>query len=431
MINLIIKDIKNILYDKKSLMTIVIMPIVLMSILGMALQGMFSNESDSGIMDIHIGVVKQYDFELEQEKFKNVFNHEIADDIIIEYNPEDVFFQEFLGSENLEFIKFEEVSLEAGEKLLDNNKIAALVLLPNNYIYNSYMNMVMPNRTKINIQLMRNPEMDFSAGIVEQVIEGFINTMNSKIARQIVKSKISISNGLDVSLISETVKAMQQENNQISIQTKGVTGSDMINSFQYYSAAIMAMFLLYSASIGAIALYEEKTNHTLQRQYVSGNRLLKMSISNFFRILLLVVIQSSILIVYSSFALGVDWGDLKTIVLALAFSSFAVAGIGMFVASLTIALNDTKVANIFQFAFVQFMALIGGSFVPVEVLPKTLQKMSVISINSNVLGLYINGMYHRAFSENIEYITFLSIFGILFIVLSILIIKGQKKEAIA
>ena len=73
-IDILKKDIKTLLTDKKALAIIMLMPIVLTSILSLALQGMFEGEIGS-VGPINVAIVKEYNIENDMQAFStNIVN---------------------------------------------------------------------------------------------------------------------------------------------------------------------------------------------------------------------------------------------------------------------------------------------------------------------------------------------------------------------
>ena len=70
-ISIIVKDMKIILSDKKALAIILIMPLILMVILSSALKGTFMSGGTGDIEKVNIAVVRQYDRELDSQRFEN------------------------------------------------------------------------------------------------------------------------------------------------------------------------------------------------------------------------------------------------------------------------------------------------------------------------------------------------------------------------
>src|SRR6056297_3492650 len=111
MINIFLKDFKLFISDKKTLASIILMPIILTTILSFALSGSFTQAGRD--WTLNIGVVKDYEKVEEEDKFTE-FMLDFADryDIDIgkfqgeedefeEFNPEKIFFQDYLGNKEL------------------------------------------------------------------------------------------------------------------------------------------------------------------------------------------------------------------------------------------------------------------------------------------------------------------------------------------
>jgi len=438
MLNLIIKDIKNILYDRKTLAMILLMPIVLMSILGAALQGAFnSNEEGSGIQLIEVGIVKAYDPSFERVKFEGFLESGFMEDVemdidLDEINPEKIFFENFLGSDDVKkILHYRIIDPNEGEQLLYENKIAAMIVLPQNFVYDAYVNMVSPFRNKVTIEVVKNSEYQFSSDMIEIMITGFSDVMNNMVAKKMVMIDTFIAEGLDLDNMDNMDETLSSSDDRdIHIEIKEVTGEKGLSSFQYYAVAIMTMFLLYAAGIGGKALIEEKNDFTLQRLEVAGKSIAIIAISNFFRIMMIGVLQSIVMIIYSRMVISVVWGDILTVIIGMVSSAFAVGGLGALVSVITLVTDKYYIANIFEFGIVNLMALVGGSFIPVEILPKALQKINFIAINGNAINIYLNAMKFRPIHENNPYIVTLLSMGIIFLVSAFIVLVTRKRRVI-
>ena len=428
--DLVIKDTKVILYDIKSLAIILIMPIVLMSILGMSLQGVFGDEAETGVAMAHIGVVKAYDLVEEMDKVAGRIDLTTIDPGTIDgLNAEKNFFGLLDNEEIQSFLSYELMSEAQGLQALEEGDITALIRLPKNFIYNSYM-ILTGSRLVSEIGYVVNPENDFFASIVLGIIDSYADMTNHIYAQQRMMTMTLLSSG-NIDAMDGVMSSFDRGDIEVSgieVRVSAAQRKESITSFQYYAAAIMCMFLLYSAGIGGRALLDERREGTIPRLFVGGHGLEIIVISNFIRVMVLAVIQSSVMIIYSSLVLGVDWGKPTTVVLTVIVSSFAIAAIGMLIAVITLIANNYKVANAFEFGVVYLMALLGGSFIPVEGLPEIMQKLGFLSVNGLALKMYINGMYELPIGESLTYVGTLITFGILFIVASMMIIRAKGRK---
>ena len=288
--------------------------------------------------------------------------------------------------------------------------------------------MLSGSRLVTDIEYYINPDNDFFAGIILGILESYTDTTNQLYAQQrLIAMKAMGSGNLDeMDSLREAVDTDAIEEAGIELTVKGANLEESINSFQYYAAAIMCMFLLYTAGIGGRALLEEKREFTIPRLAVGGHGVPIAVASNFLRVMFLAMFQSLVMITYSSFILGVDWGSPVNVAATVVLSSFAVASIGMLVGVITLIADNYKAANAFEFGIVYVMALVGGSFIPVEGLPKGLQQLGFLSVNGQALKMYINGMYGLPLADSMTSMMVLLVFGIVFIGMSAALIVRKK-----
>ena len=430
--DLVIKDMKNVLYDIKSLAIILLMPIVIMSILGMSLQGVFGEEGESGVAMTSIGVVKAYDMEEQMAKVAGRIDLKEIDQATMDgLNPEKNFFLMLDNDEIKSFITYDLMSKDEGVAALEANEITALIVLPDDFVFNSYM-LLNGSRLVSNIDYIINPENDFFAGIILGIIDGYVETTNHIYAQQRLTTMTLLSTNHMAALenIGDMFDSAALEASALNLTIRATQREESISSFQYYAAAIMCMFLLYTAGIGGRALLQERNERTIPRLTVGGHGLEVIVWSNFVRVMCLALVQSGIMIAYSNWVLGVDWGSGLTVVITMVLASFAVSGIGMLVAVITLISGNFNAANAFEFGLVYVMALIGGSFIPVEGLPKILQQLGFLSVNGQALKMFINGMYNLPLSESLVEMTVLLAFGLIFIIVSMLLIRGKGRSLV-
>lgn len=437
-ISIIIKDLKTILSDKKTLSLIIFMPIILMTILSFALKDSFSSGDVSD--KVNIAVVKRYDKNLESQLFKetlnnNYFKNEMGDQLIDtsdRIDPENIFFREFLNSNKVSKIVGYSIEEEnTAMELLDNGKVSAVVVLPKKFIFDMKMNLLTPFRNKVDIRVITHPDRNIDGQIIKSVVEAYKSAMSAVIIGKNALIETSLAYGLEgdtLNDINDVMIGMEEAIEEINIDVEKVTvvGRKSISSADYYAVAMICMFILYAASNGGRMLLEEKENITLQRMTIAGVSKNKILVGKYLTIFLIALIQIAVMIAFSHFALKVQWGNLYLIIFISITAAFAVAGIGAFIAAATYRSNNYKMSNIFQTAVIQGMALIGGSYIPVDSMPNIIQKLSFLSINGIALKAYLKVMVGFTLDEVINYIVALAGVGILFIMLATLIFKEKE-----
>lgn len=114
------------------------------------------------------------------------------------------------------------------------------------------------------------------------------------------------------------------------------TGKTAISSRGYYSVSMLTLFLLFSAGRGSYMLLQEKRDFTYQRMLTAGVSKWHILAGKFFVVFSIVIIQLLVLILYSTFVLGVNWGSLLELFFIVSlFTAFAVAGLGSLLAVVT------------------------------------------------------------------------------------------------
>ena len=101
-ISIIIKDLKTVLSDKQAIIVTMLMPLILMTILSVALKGSFIDSGDNETENVNIAVVKLYDEAADSQMFKTTLEERLNINLSgDEVRPEEIFFEDFLGSEEV------------------------------------------------------------------------------------------------------------------------------------------------------------------------------------------------------------------------------------------------------------------------------------------------------------------------------------------
>ncbi|MBP1926185.1 ABC-2 type transport system permease protein [Sedimentibacter acidaminivorans] len=443
-ISIIIKDLKIILSDKKALAIMIVMPIVLTTILSMALKGSFISGEDNNIKTVNIAIVKLYDENMDSQMFKTALNNNIisqgmGDKTLKELidsgnsiNPEEMIFEDFLNSKEVsEIINYRLEKEEKAMELLNNGEVSAVLLFPDKFIYDMKINLLTPFRNNVEIKVITHPDRNIDGQIVKSVIEAYSNAMSSIIIGKNVIIESVMANNISYDSISNMEDTMEKMNKlikdiNVNIDNVVVEGKKNISSADYYAVAMMTMFILFAAGQGGRMLLEEKDNLTYQRMIVAGTSSLGILCGKLITIFLIAIFQIVTMIIFSHYALKVQWGNLNSVILISLSAAFSVAGLGTFIGAISYKAGNYKIANIFESAIIQCMALLGGSFFPIEVLPKIMQNLSFLSINGIALRSYLKVLIGSGTKDVINNIFILNIIGLLFSILAIIVLNRKE-----
>jgi ABC-2 type transport system permease protein len=429
--NILKKDLKLLLRDKEFIMLVILMPIVIISILSFALSGMF--DSTIEINKFKVAVVKEYN----EAEFKIPFikENDIDLELMKEISADEIFFDKFLNQKEIkDIMNYEILTWDEAEKEIKKDTISAIIILDEDFEKNLAINFLMPLRKEINIRLIKNPVRSLTPQITEEILSGFNDKMNQiLISKNILIEKL-VENGksLDINFVEKQIKAFQNSSDdfKINISKKALESRDQITSKAYYSAAMLSMFLLFVAGIGSSILLDEKRQMTYDRLIISGVSKRTVLLGKYFTIFSLAILECIVVVMYSSIILKVEWGNSITLLISIVVSSITVASFGLMIAIISFQSDNRKLAVLLNSVIFQVMSAIGGSFIPVEALPKIIQSLRFIPFNGVILNILLNNMQALSYKESLFEFGILLINTIIFLAISFYIMNkgGNKNE---
>lgn len=424
LLKLVSKDLKIVLSDRKAFITLIAMPIILFSILSFALAGSFSDNSGS-VWKLNIGLVKLYDFD---EDLKS--NTYFSEDDLLEL--ENILF-DVLNHEDLDFIEYEVLSYDAAIEKLENNDLSSIVVLPQSYLANLAMNMSPMFRMPVDIEIIRNPNKTYSSDITENIIRQVMNQMNQiMIAGKVTYESLNYYN-IEEEIIDYVLEEFQTRSYdpvKINLEDYTIDQLKTVNSGQYYSTAMIAMFLLFGASYGAKFMLVEKKEFTLQRQHMAGISDMKIVSGKMILIFLIAIMQIGIMILTSTLGFKVYWGEPLYVVLVTLLVALAVTGFGAILAAVSLKTESLKALNMLESGIFQIIALFGGSYFPLFLMPIWFQTISKILINGAALDAYQKVMMDSPFIEILPALISLSFNAVVFLLIGIIMINKQPKNTL-
>lgn len=423
MINVVIKDLKLLLAERKSLLIFFLMPIVLTTILSFALQGSFTSETP--INTIHLGIVKAYDLQGDLTLFQDKFD--IKSQGEIDLDLEGMFFENFLEDDSLEgILTYEVMSKEDAEEALSLQSIDAMLILPEGFIYNQMVNFLTPYRNEIEIQIRGRADQQFSSKMVYDIMTMYFDANNLKIIQKNSFLKATLPQLGIAESMTYIEDLMSLENAPGEIVDDVIPGYKTMSSFTYYGIAMMAMFVLYAASFSGKALLREKQDETLGRNTIAGVSYTSMLLSKFIMTFVLVIIQVVTLLTYSSLLLRVPWVISLELGIGIIFTGLAISGFGSLLIGLTLFFDNPNLPAIFENVLIHIFALVGGSYIPVEVLPTQVTFLKVIAVNGMILDLFIKIYQEAKLVTLLPQVAGLLIFSIASLTLGLVLISRKE-----
>lgn len=385
-----VKDVLITFRDKKALVIIIAMPLVLIAILGAAFGQVFKQDNDLG--EFKIAVV----------------DHDggtIAKEI-----------KDILGKKEIKKIITTEITNETNARRgIKDTKYVAALIIPQD------LSRRVVSGENVQLEIIADPGKALKANIFKGIMERFasgvsgitiaVNTTLEQLPQVGVVSP-------DV-LVPKVVEDIKEGIQKPVVQWKDITteGNKKLSSFQYYSAAMGVMFIMFSGMFGIKSILEERDNRTLMRMMSTTTSKFTIVIGKFMGILFTGFIQVLIMIISTSLIFGVHWGtSYLGIVLMSLTSVFAASGLSMFIASLA---KTERSAEMMASIGIQVMSLIGGSMVPVHVFPEFMKKISNFTLNKWSIVGFNNLMLDKGVDTVIQPSLALLAFGAVLLIIGV------------
>ncbi|MCY8720202.1 ABC transporter permease [Bacillus sp. S10C12M] len=338
------KDVKIRIKDRKGFMMLILMPLILTCILGAALGSVV--DGGSQIDDIKVGYVQA-----DQSEAANMFKTDVL--------------------KKIKSIKVTQAGSEDEmKKQLDEKKIDVGIVIPSQW-----------EAGKTSAFVYADPDQTLKSAIIKTAAGSFIEQYRavkeaaSASMDYLSKTEAVKQGKLDPSHFAEKlVKTLEKETGNKPTVTEKSVGSKAVTSFQYYSAAMLCMFMLFHMTVGAKSFLQEKDTETLARMLLTPAQKYAILFGKWLGTYLFAILQFFIFVIVTTYIFSVDWGGnlLLVSVLGLSYAA-AVSGISMLLAS---CISDMKSAEAIGGFGIQLLAVLGGSMLPLYQFPDVLQSVS-------------------------------------------------------
>jgi ABC-2 type transport system permease protein len=159
-------------------------------------------------------------------------------------------------------------------------------------------------------------------------------------------------------------------------ETTAARGEEL-SMLAYYSGAMSVMFLMFGSMFGAFSLVRERVNWTLPRMLMTPTSRTEVLGGKMLGVFMIGAGQFLVLYTFTT-VLGVKWGDPFALGLIAVSTVGAATGLSVFIAA--VARTVRSVSGLAQM-LIQFMAAVGGSFIPVSQFPAWMQPLHLASVN--------------------------------------------------
>ncbi len=373
------KDLLVLFRDRGALILMLAAPFVLTIGLGLV-TGSFSdgNSTGTGLADIPLAIVNEDEGELGQALVDVLTGSDLAD--------------------LLEPTVVSDVA--SARQQVEADELAALVIIPAGFtasVIPQNMN-TEPLETAVSIEIYASPGRPISAGVVEGIVQDFVNRVDMGLTSIQVTMTQLMTNGIvpmaNAQAVSQEISerqiAQMQEGGQqvITIQRETAeTGNENgFNALAYFAPGMAITFLMYTVALGGRSFLDERNKGTLSRLLVTPSSSTQVLGGKVLGIFLSGVAQVGVLVLASTLLFNLYWGDPLGVILLIITVAIAATGWGLLLASF--AKTPGQVSS-YGTALMLIFGVLGGGFVN---LPREglLEIVSRITPNAWALDGFIN-----------------------------------------
>lgn len=367
--NIIIKEIKIVLRDRKSIMMMVLLPILLMAILGAALSGVF-------------------DSSISLDEIKVLYTNEGSQDSVKMFNT----FMEEGKKLKMDFTRAD--SIDEGTASVKDVKYACYVRVKDNG----------------EILLYKNERHGFNAEMVESVLTIFVHRYN-------VMSQIAKVNPI-------SMKAIASGGEKNLVKLSSVNAKRQPRSIDYYSVTMLTLIIMYAANIGAWSVKGEKTEKTGSRLLAAPVKKYEILIAKILGSITATAIQIIVVILVSKYILKGYWGsNMSPILLIILTQIIMTVAIGAGIAFMV--KSETSMSSIIS-TTIPFIVFLGGGYVPLDQFKSNiLMQIAKISPLKWTNDAIFQIIYNNNFSMMGEAIVINLGIAALFIIISSILFKRE------
>lgn len=361
------KDLLVTFRDRAALIMMLVAPFALT--LGMGLvTGGFSDNEGSGLRDIPVVVVNQDEGELGTFLLDALTAEPLADLLLVETA----------------------VSPADARQQVEDDSVAAAVLVPPTFSTSIIPNSETGETSELaTIEIYANPGRPISASVVEAIVAGFLNQVQTGVlTAEVTVQQLLTSELVDPQALGEiaTILGEQVGGENAGAETAVIevnsyvatdeSAGDDFNVLAFFAPGMAIFFLMYTVTLGARSILQEREEGTFLRLLATPTTMAQMLGGKVLGTFLTGLVQVAILIVSTTLLFGLRWGDALGVTALIILVSLASTGWGIVFAS--VARTSQQVSTMGT-AVMLIFGVLGGTFFPATQFAGPLELLSKLT----------------------------------------------------
>lgn len=288
----------------------------------------------------------------------------------------------------------------SGIELIPETKANAIDLIKNGdrianiIIYSGFEDSIKyGNTVPIEMQFDQSREMEVS--VLQNIVLGNVSSLKGENdAAKNVESLINqlypnVPNLMRDSLKQNMLDAQTKENRTGDLVTMtSLVGDESSNwgLIQAVAGTAILMLLFSVSSIGQ-SMLEEKENGVLKKLLQSPVKPFEIMMSKMLTATIISVFQLTVMFIFSWLAFALDiFMDIPALIIMILFTAIACSSFGVLLSAIV---TTKKQADSLGTIIILFMSAVGGSMIPLYIMPSFMQDAAVISVNYwSIQGFY-------------------------------------------
>ncbi len=297
---------------------------------------------------------------------------------------------------NKQFSSMMDLQISDSKKLnkkFQNGELTAVVTIPKGFTQGLMYYQNLP------LSVMISDAQPLKAMILTEVLDSYSDYIQSvdsatlaayEILAETDISKERLKNHNDLFSIKMVTFAL---NRNKFFSYKKIDTFPSTNSFVYFISAILCLAICFLSTGVIFAVYDDLKSFTLHRH--------KMYSTNFRTYIASKVISFSVVItlicilIFTPLTLKISISFLSILIVIAELFIFSMLYISIFIFIGLVLFSETS-ASLFCNLFIFLLGLLGGNFIPLSLMPKTIQNISAFTINYHVIRnllLTISNLY--------------------------------------
>ncbi|MBK7566362.1 MAG: ABC transporter permease [Bacteroidetes bacterium] len=288
----------------------------------------------------------------------------------------------------------------SGIELIPETKANAIDLIKNGdrianiIIYSGFEDSIKyGNTVPMEMQFDQSREMEVS--VLQNIVLGNVSSLKGENdAAKNVESLINqlypnVPNLMRDSLKQNMLDAQIKENRTVDLVTMtSLVGDESSNwgLIQAVAGTAILMLLFSVSSIGQ-SMLEEKENGVLKKLLQSPVKPFEIMMSKMLTATIISVFQLTVMFIFSWLAFALDiFMDIPALIIMILFTAIACSSFGVLLSAIV---TTKKQADSLGTIIILFMSAVGGSMIPLYIMPSFMQDAAVISVNYwSIQGFY-------------------------------------------